>query len=181
MEWESYVQGLLAEKDALDELVVSLDAGKSHTDFPPVIKASVRILDRILEDGGRLNLFVFPEKQHMLFLFMLAKVIHNLTEGKIKSNYDPSLFSLGSKVKLGNAVAEFLRADEINGKKGIWLGFRHNAKYFCPVEILPVLQRVKTKRISKDILSGTEQSPRTHENVWNRFRNTESVIAKVTS
>lgn len=150
MEWESYVQGLLVEKDALDELVVSLDAGKSHADFPPVIKASVRILDRILEDGGRLNLFVFPEKQHMLFLFMLARVIHNLTEGKIKSNYDPSLFSLGSKVKLGNAVAEFLRADEINGKKGIWLGFRHNAKYFCPVEILPVLQRVKTKKISKD-------------------------------
>lgn len=150
MEWENYVHEILSDKDALDELYVSIDGGKTHTEFPPAIRASVRILDRILEDGGRLNLFVFPEKQQMLLLFMLAKVIHNLTEGKIRSNYNPSLFTSGTKVKLGNAVAEFLCADEMDGRKGVWLGFRHKSKYFCPIEILPVLQRVKTKRISRD-------------------------------
>ena len=149
MEWESYVQGLLAEKDALDELEVSLDAGKSHTDFPPVIRASVRILDRILEDGGRLNLFVFPEKQQMLFLFMLAKVIHNLTGGKIGFSYDPSQFKLGEKVKLGNAILEYLGITD-NGMGQQCIKFRtSDVTITAPIDYMPVLQHVKTNlRIS---------------------------------
>ena len=119
MEWENYVKGILSEKDALDELRVSTNGGVGQTQFPPVIRASVRILDKILESGCKRNIFVFPEKQHMLFLFMLAKVIHNLTDGKIGKNYDPSLFTPGQKVKLGDAVAEFLSAGEYDGKQGV--------------------------------------------------------------
>ena len=151
MEWENYVKGILSEKDALDELRVSTNGGVGQTQFPPVIRASVRILDKILESGCKRNIFVFPEKQHMLFLFMLAKVIHNLTDGKIGKNYDPSLFTPGQKVKLGDAVAEFLSAGEYDGKQGVWLRLSDLKRYFCPVDILPVMQRVKTKKpLSKD-------------------------------
>ncbi len=147
MEWESYVKEILSQEDALDELSVSTDGGNTYEQFPPVIKASVRILDSILEDGGKRNLFVFPEKQEMLFLFMLAKVIHNLTDGKIAHNYDPSQFTAGQKVKLGDAVAEFLSMGEDEGKKGVWLRVSDLTRgYFCPIDILPVMQRVKTKK-----------------------------------
>lgn len=149
MEWESFVQGLLAEKDALDKLVVSLDSGKTHTEFPPVIRASVRILDRILEGGDRLNLFVFPEKQQMLFLFMLAKVIHNVTGGKIGFSYDPSQFRIGEKVKLGKAILEYLGITD-NGMGQQCIKFKtSDVTITVPIDYMPVLQHVKTNmRIS---------------------------------
>ncbi len=151
MEWENYVHGILSEKDALDELCISIDEDRTEMAFPPVIKASIRILDKILDDGGKLNIFVFPEKQQMPFLFMIGKVIHNLTGGKIHHNYDPLSFTPGQKVKLGDAIAEYLEPGESEGKKGVWLKLADVKRYFCPVEILPVLQRTMTKKpISKN-------------------------------
>ena len=150
MEWEGYVQKLLHEKDELDKLYVSIDGGESKTKFPRVIRASIRILDKILTDGGRLNLFVFPEKQQMLLLFMLAKVIHNLTGGKIDYTYDPSQFEIGEKVKLGNAVLEYMGITD-NGMGQQCIKFRTSDVIItAPIDYLPVLQHVKTnKKLSK--------------------------------
>lgn len=161
MEWENYVKGILSKKDALDELRVSTNGGVGQASFPPVIRASVRILDRILEDGSKRNIFVFPEKQHMLFLFMLAKVIHNLTDGKIGKNYDPSLFTPGQKLKLGDALAEFISMGESEGKKGVWLKVSDLTRgYFCPVDILPVMERVKTKKPLSKVVKVSQERKR---------------------
>ena len=143
MEWGRYLQDILSEEDALDELNISMDGSTTRSEFPSIIKASVRILDKILESGNKKNLFVFPEKQDMLFLFMLAKVIHNLTDGKIRHNYDPSQFIPGQRVKLGNALAEFISVDVRDGKKGIWLKQSDLDRAFLT---LLISQRVKTKK-----------------------------------
>ena len=150
MEWEGYVQKLLHEKDELDKLYVSIDGGESKTKFPRVIRASIRILDKILTDGGRLNLFVFPEKQQMLFWFMLAKVIHNLIGGKIDHTYDPSQFEIGEKVKLGDAILEY-RGITDNGMGQQCIRFNtSDVTITAPIDYLPVLQHVKTnKKLSK--------------------------------
>lgn len=150
MEWESYIQRILSEKDSLDELHISIDGGSTQTEFPPVVKASVRILDRILSDGGSRNIFVFPEKQQMLFLFMLAKVIHNLTDGKIDHSYDPSRFTIGEKVKLGTAILEYQGVTD-NGMGQRSIKFKTaDVTITAPVDYLPVLQHVKTNlKLSK--------------------------------
>lgn len=144
MEWESFVQGILSEKDALDELRISTEGGGSAAGFPSVIRASVRILDRILNDGGKLNIFVFPEKQQMFFLFMLAKVIHNLTGGKIKHNYDPSQFKIGEKVSLGKAILEY-RGTSVSAEGKQLITFKTSDVIItAPIDYLPVLQHIKT-------------------------------------
>lgn len=150
MEWESYVQGILSEKDALDELRISTDGETIQNSFPKLIIASIRILDRILANGGRLNIFVFPEKQQMPFLFMLAKVISNLTSGKIELSYDLSQFKIGEKVKLGKAILEYQGITD-NGMGQQCIKFKtSDVTVTTPIEFFPVLQHVKTSlKISK--------------------------------
>ena len=150
MEWEGYVQEILQEKDELDELYISTDGGETKGQFPNVIRASIRILDRILACDGRLNIFIFPEKQQMLFMFMLAKVIHNLTGGKIDHTYDPSQFKPGEKVKLGKAVLEYCGITD-NGMGQKCIQFKtSDVMIKAPIDFLPVLQHAKTNmKLSK--------------------------------
>lgn len=146
MEWENYIKGILSEKDALDELYISTDGGITRSKFPSVITVSIRILDRILANGGRLNLFVFPEKQQMLFLFMIAKVIRNLTSGKIDHTYDPAGFEVGEKVKLGDVIVEY-RGIADNGMGHQCIKIKTSDVLLTePLYFMPVLQRVKTKK-----------------------------------
>lgn len=108
MEWNEYISYLLSSDNYLDSLFISLDEGQTETEIPPIIKSSIFMLDKMIEKQGRLNVLVFPEKVQSIFIFTLMKLFHNISSGKIRSNYDPTGFTPGEKLKVGNAVVEYL-------------------------------------------------------------------------
>ena len=146
MEWKEYVSQLLSSGDNFENLTISLDAGKTITDIPPIIRASIEMLDKMIEHQGKLNFFVFPEKMQSIFIFSLMKVFHNISEGKIKSFYDPTGFSRGEKLKVGNAIVEYLGIEERDGKTCIMIRLADLNKCSTPIENMPIFQRVDTKR-----------------------------------
>lgn len=147
--WNDYMNRLLLQKTVFDNLHISLDGKATTMSVPPIIKASVLLLDRMIESMGCRNVLVFPEKNQSLFLFVLMKLLHNISIGKIAHHYDPEEFKPGEMLKLGNAVAEYLGTESGNGNKALKLKFADTI-YTAPLEVLPFLQRTDTaKRPSK--------------------------------
>lgn len=146
MEWTEYISYLLNAWDNSDNLSISLDGGETETEIPPIIKTSIYMLDKMIEKQGRLNVFVFPEKVQLIFIFILMKLFHNISVGKIKSNYDPTSFQPGEKLKVGNAVVEYLGMVEFEGDTYVSIRLA-DADSFCILpSYLPVFQKVTTKR-----------------------------------
>ena len=75
MEWRAYIQQLLAQPVGFDGLSLSLgDTGPSFG-VPPIIKASVLMLDKMIDRQGQFNVLVFPEKVQSIFIFTLVKLL----------------------------------------------------------------------------------------------------------
>lgn len=145
MEWKEYIRELLQTESEFDRLTISLDNEVGSIRVPAVVKASILMLDEILEHQGKHNVFVFPEKNHTGFLFMLMTLIHSIYLGKIQHEYDPSKFQPGEKLKLGNAVVEFIGTATIDGKPYIRLR-TSDIIYSAPVGIVPQLQHTDTAK-----------------------------------
>ena len=128
----------------MDSIAISLDGGKSSATFPAIIKASILMLDQMLEHGKH-NAFVFPERAQSLFMFMVAKLLHNIYLGKINYEYDFGKFEHGERIKIGNAVAEFLGVIESEGVTKIRIRLS-DMTYAAPVELFPLFQQTDTKR-----------------------------------
>lgn len=143
-EWDEYISELLVSQSDIDGIAVSLDGGKTSSMFPAIIKASVLMLDQMLEHG-RHNVFVFPERTQSLFLFMIAKLLHNIYLGKINYGYDFGKFKPGDRVKIGNAVAEFAGVVERDGTTRVKIRLS-DLFYEAPMELLPYFQQTDTKR-----------------------------------
>ena len=146
MEWNEYISYLLSVGESFDNLSISLDEGNTETEIPPIIKTSIYMLDKMVEGQGRLNILVLPEKFQSIFIFILMKLFHNISTGKIKSNYDPTGFLPGEKLKVGNAVVEYLGITENDGKA--YMSIRLADLNYCsaPLSNLPIFQKVSTKR-----------------------------------
>ena len=97
MEWNEYISYLLSVGENFDKLSISLDEGHTETEIPPIIKTSIYMLDRMVEKQGKYNVLVFPEKVQSIFIFILMKLFHNISSGKIETNYDPTGFQAGEK------------------------------------------------------------------------------------
>jgi len=108
MEWNDYIAYLLASGKEFDNITISLDEGRTSTAIPPIIRASILMLDKMVEHQGKRNLLVFPEKVQSIFIFTLMKLFHNIASGKIQSNYVPTDFTVGEKLKVGNTIVEYL-------------------------------------------------------------------------
>ena len=121
--WNEYLSQLLSQKTEFDSVIISLDGNNTTMPVPPVIKASVIMLDQMMENMGNRNVLIFPEKSQALFLFVLMKLLHNISTGQIAHHYDPEEFAAGEMLKLGNAVAECLGPIEVNGEKHLKLRF----------------------------------------------------------
>lgn len=128
----------------MDSIAISLDGGKTSAPFPAIIKTSILMLDQMLEHGIH-NAFVFPEQAQSLFLFMVAKLLHNIHLGKINYEYDFGKFETGERIKIGNAVAEFLDVIDNEGTTKIRIRFS-DLTYEAPVELFPLFQQTDTKR-----------------------------------
>lgn len=143
--WKEYVDQLLKKDCAFEGMDISFAQEKKSICVPPVVKASILILDKMVEKQGKYNLFVFPERTQSIFLFALMKVIHNISEGRIEKGYDPASFSAGDKLKFGNAIFEFMYATRKGEKDFIKIRFS-DMTYEAPVSMCPLFQKVDTKR-----------------------------------
>ena len=146
MEWSEYISFLLSSEKSFENMSISLDEGKTVTEIPPIIKTSIAMLDKMIENQGQCNVLVFPEKVQSIFIFTLMELFHSISSGKIKSNYDPTGFTVGEKLKVGNAVVEYLGMREIEGKSYLSIKLADVDSYMAPISYCPIFQRVTTKR-----------------------------------
>lgn len=146
IKWEEYIKQLITEPDSVDGVSISFDEGKTVTSIPPIVKVSVLMLDKMIEKQGNKQMFVFPERQQTALSLVLVRVIRNIFMGKIGVEYNPEAFCPQDKLKLGNAVVEFLRVEN----NRIFLHMADLDEYSAPISMLPMLQKTDTKRsISK--------------------------------
>ena len=145
-EWNEYINSVLYTPSPLDEITVGYDNCKSL--FPPIIKASIYMLEQMIKERGRHNIFVFPEFNQLSRDFLLAKVLYNLLSGKIQMDYDPEKFRLGQKLKYKKYIMEFVRLEQgTNGKK-IVVKFSDLLEYSVPLEFAPYLQITTAAHLS---------------------------------
>ena len=149
LDWNEYIDQLLSHESSFDGISLSLGDASKPVSVPPIIKASVLMLDRMLECQGNFNILVFPERIQSIFIFTLVKLLYNISEGRIERAYDPEKFQPGEHLKLGKAVAEFLRVEERYGKKHIVLRLA-DLETSAPVEYFPLFQKTTAKVLSKD-------------------------------
>lgn len=150
MEWREYVKEIVAEPSCLDSILMSF-FGEASVCIPPVIKASVLMLEKIIAAQGFHNVIVFPERIQSSFIFAISKLIYNIITGKIEKTYDPDTFVPGQKLKIKNNVMEFLciqtgiEGNPNDKRMRIWVQFA-DCSYGLPVEIAPYFQLVDTSR-----------------------------------
>lgn len=149
LDWNEYIAQLISQSSSLDGISLSLGDHSNPVGIPPIIKASILMLDRMQESQGKFNILVFPERIQSIFIFTLSKLLYNIAEGRIDSAYDPEKFQPGEHLKLGNAVAKFLRVEERYGKKHIVLRLA-DLETSAPIEYFPLFQKTTAKVLSKD-------------------------------
>lgn len=151
LSWNEYIEELLSTTTVLDNM--SLQYGDNAIAVSPIVKASIQMLESMIETEGRHNVFVFPEIKELLYEFVLSKIVFNVAAGKISITYDPHTFKSGQKLKYKNCVIEFDRYVErdFDGKERIYIRFSDGGTYGLPPEIAPIFQIADsdTKRFSK--------------------------------
>lgn len=145
MEWYDYVAQLLSQKSGFDGISLSFEDDAHSVGVPPIIKASVLMLDKMIENQGKFNILVFPERIQSIFIFTLVKLLHNIAGGQIKRDYDPSTFKPGEKLKLGNAVVEFVSIEENKNERRMKIKLA-DMVVSAPIEIFPLFQLANTQR-----------------------------------
>ena len=151
LSWNEYIEELLSTPTVLDNM--SLQYGDNAIAVSPIVKASIQMLESMIETEGRHNVFVFPEIKELLYEFVLSKIVFNVAAGKINITYDPHTFKPGQKLKYKNCVVEFDRyaENDYQGKDRVYIRFADGASYGVPAEIAPIFQiaDADTKRFSK--------------------------------
>lgn len=146
IEWKEYIEKLLSKRDSVDDIKLSFNGGKTIVPVPPIVKVSIFMLDKMLENQGSRQIFVFPERKQTALVFALARIIRNIFIGKVEKDYTPENFIPGEKLKLGNAVVEYLGVEEKNGKKYLVLRMSNMDKCSAVISTLPIFQKTDTKR-----------------------------------
>ena len=144
--WKEYISQLLELSTEFDDITISLDEGLIYSEIPPIIRASISMLDKMLEHQGKLNLLVFPERVQSVFIFAFMKLYHNISQGKIKTKYDPTGFVVGEKLKVGNAIVEYLGTEIRDNSMYLMIKTADVDKDSARIDTLPIFQKVATKR-----------------------------------
>jgi len=146
VEWQDYIHQLLTSESVLDGLDLSIGEDQVTSVIPPIIKASISLLDKMQDHQGMYNILVFPEKVQSIFVFTLTKLLYNISVGKIGREYDPTKFTAGEKLRLGNAVVEFVEVEERAGLTCVIFRTAENMTSSVPLKLLPFFQRTSTNR-----------------------------------
>lgn len=169
IEWSEYVSQLLENSSSFNGISLSFNSTqenlaipslntKKNISVPPIIQASILMLDKMQANQGRFNIFVFPERIQSIFIFTLVKLLYNISEGKIDSKYDPSRFVVGENLRLGKAVVKFLGIEERDVGKCIILRLADIYRYSASIDYLPLFQKTNAQRLSKDVLFQQEKT-----------------------
>lgn len=156
LDWNEYIEQLLSRESSFDGISLSLGDASRPVGVPPIIKASVLMLDRMLECQGKFNIMVFPERIQSIFIFTLVKLLYNISEGRIERAYDPEKFQPGEKLRFGKAVVEFVRMEEHGDKKCMRIRLA-DLDYIAPIELFPLFQKTNAKKISKYAVFSAEE------------------------
>ena len=145
LEWHDFVEQLLSEESSFDGISLSFDGTAHSVGVPPIIKASVLMLDKMITHQGKFNILVFPERIQSIFIFTLIKLLHNIAEGKIERAYNPEAFKSGEKLKLGNAVVEFVGIEDEKNERRMKIKVA-DLTISAPIEYFPLFQLTNTQR-----------------------------------
>lgn len=156
LDWNGYIEQLLSQESSFDGISLSLGDASRSVGVPPIIKASVLMLDRMLECQGKFNIMVFPERIQSIFIFTLVKLLYNISEGRIERAYDPEKFQPGEKLRFGKAVVEFVRMEAHGDKKCMRIRLA-DLDYIAPIELFPLFQKTNAKKISKYAVFSAEE------------------------
>jgi len=148
LEWHDYITQLLSHESSFDDISLSLDNSQGTVGVPPIIKASVLMLDRMLDHQGKFNIMVFPERIQSIFIFTLVKLLHNISEGRIKRTYNPEKFVSGDKLRFGKFVVEFVGIEEHFGKNNMRLRFT-DLEEIAPIDFFPLFQKTTATKVSQ--------------------------------
>ena len=74
------------------------------------------------------------------------KLYHNISQGKIKTKYDPTGFVVGEKLKVGNAIVEYLGTEIRDNSMYLMIKTADVDKDSARIDTLPIFQKVATKR-----------------------------------
>ena len=140
LSWNEYIEELLSMPTVLDNL--SLQNNGNAIAVSPIIKASIQMLESMIETEGRHNVFVFPEIKELLYEFVLSKIVFNVSAGKINIAYNLHTFKPGQKLKYKNCIVEFDRYVEkdYDGVERVYIRFSDGGKYGVPEKIAPIFQ-----------------------------------------
>lgn len=144
--WNDYLNELIQVPDTIDGIDVSYDEGKNKSSIPAIVKSSILMLDKMMQTQGHRHIIVFPERENTVLLFSLMRAIHNISTGRIEKKYTVDDFKVGDKLKLGNAVVEFLGISDMDGKKYMQIHLSDTDSYYIPVERAPIFQKTDTRR-----------------------------------
>ena len=149
MEWQEHVRHILSQESVLNG--IELDFSHKRSRLSPVIKASIVMLEKMIAAQGDKNIFVLPEIEQLMYEFLIAKVIFNISAGKIDKQYDPHSFVRGQKLKFVNCIVEFDRCEIEDGIERIYIRVKGGDRRGIPISKAPFFQAVKTNRpLSKD-------------------------------
>ena len=76
MYWAEYLEEVIKEQKCLDNIKINIE--DQTVELPKIVKASVFLLEKMIKNQGRNNIFVFPDNEQTPFLLMLSKVIYNI-------------------------------------------------------------------------------------------------------
>lgn len=150
LSWHEYIDYLMntTRKSRYGKIKLSLNSGKNYTEIPPIIKASMIMLDRMQKYQGIFNIFVFPERIQSIFIFTIIKLLHNISVGRIDGAYNPETFTPGEHLMIGNTVAEFLGFEVYNDVRCMKIRLADMTINARP-ELFPFFQKTKAKRLNK--------------------------------
>ena len=149
LEWQEYVSHILAGSTSFDGISLSFDDSEQGFDVPPIIKASILMLDKMLQHQGPFNILVFPERIQSTFIFTIVKLLYNISEGRIDHGYDPTSFKKGDRLRFESAVVEFDSIIEDGAEKRMKIRLAESLTVSAPVEFFPLFQHtVTTKKLS---------------------------------
>ncbi|MDD4366093.1 MAG: DrmE family protein [Eubacteriales bacterium] len=147
LEWSDYLKRVVESETVMDSFTLSCNGETMH--ISPIVKASILMLEDMTANQGNHNVFVFPEIDHALKEFLIAKVVFDITAGKIQMSYDPEKFQKGQILKYKGCSVKFEKIE--TGEDGftrIFVKFSDGMSYGVPVEFAPYFQISDSKKLS---------------------------------
>lgn len=140
LSWNEYIAELLSTPTVVDNM--SMQNNGNAIAVSPIVKASIQMLESMIETEGRHNVFVFPEIKELLYEFVISKIVFNVAAGKINITYDLRTFKPGQKLKYKNCIVEFDRYVEkdYDGAERVYIRFSDGGRYGVPAKIAPIFQ-----------------------------------------